>query len=109
MELSDFTRQRKFEQPYAKTRREIGVMSMLWALLFGPIYYWRQGAMIEGILFALATIPVFFIDEDSSTISIPLLEGLTMAIWIASVVLAPVLLAASYRRRGWVEITDDER
>jgi hypothetical protein len=97
-------RQRIFEQPYAKTRREIGAKSMLWSLIFGPLYYWRQGALIEGIVFAIATLPIFFVDADSSLISPELLEGLTTAIWLASVILAPILLAASYRRRGWVEV-----
>ena len=107
MDLSDLTRRRIFEQPYTKTRRAIGPNAMLWSLLFGPLYYWRQGALIEGVVFAVATIPILFVDVDSSLISPTLLSVLTTLVWLASVILAPFLLAASYRRRGWVEIEVD--
>jgi hypothetical protein len=106
MDLADFTRQRRLEQPYSKTSRKIGMASMLWALFLGPIYYWRQGALIEGLLFALAYVPLYFVDADSSAISPDILWDFMILAWIASVILAPVLLASSYRRRGWVEIPE---
>jgi hypothetical protein len=103
MDLSDFTRRRIFEQPYSRTRRVIGPKSIAWSLIFGPFYYWRQGALIEAVLVAIVTLAIFFVDDDDSLIGPELLITL---LWLASVILAPVILAASYRRRGWVEIDD---
>jgi glycerol uptake facilitator-like aquaporin len=109
MDLSDFTRRRVFEQPYSKTRREIGPQSILWSLLFGPFYYWRQGALIEAVLVAIFTLAILFVDDDSSMIGPAALSTLITLALLASVILAPVILAASYRRRGWVEVDDDGR
>ena len=104
MDLSDFTRRRVFEQPYSKTRRAVGPQSILWSLIFGPFYYWRQGALIEAVLIAIVTLAIFFVDDDGSVSGPAALSALMTLVWLASVILAPVILAASYRRRGWVEI-----
>jgi hypothetical protein len=104
MHLSDITRRRVFEQPYSKARREIGPQSILWSLLFGPFYYWRQGALIEAVLVAIFTLAILFVDDDSAVIGPEVLSTLITLALLASVILAPVILASSYRRRGWVEV-----
>jgi hypothetical protein len=104
MDLSDLTRQRIFEQPYLRTRRVIGPKSIAWSLIFGPFYYWRQGALIEAVLVAIVTLAAFVVDDDGSGIAAAAPSALVTLIWLASVILAPVILAASYRRRGWVEV-----
>lgn len=104
MDLSVYVRPRAFQQPYSKVSRAVGIQSVLWVLMLGPIYYWKQGAMIEAILLSLASIPLLFVDESSSYVSVPVLSALTTFVWAAAAILAPVLLALSYQRRGWVEI-----
>jgi hypothetical protein len=104
MDLSDLTRRRIFEQPYAKTRREIGPQSILWSLVFGPFYYWRQGALIEAAVIAIFTLAVCFVDDDSPVIDPAVLSTLITLVLLASVIFAPIILAASYKRRGWVEV-----
>ncbi|MBV8652583.1 MAG: hypothetical protein JO255_14040 [Alphaproteobacteria bacterium] len=105
MDLSDLTRRRIFEQPYSKTRRAVGPKSIAWSLIFGPFYFWQQGALIEAVLVAILTLAILLVGDDDALIGPELLITL---LWLASVILAPLILAASYRRRGWVEIEVDD-
>ena len=106
MDLSIYSHRRVFRQPYTGATAAVGISSVLWALMAGPLYFWRKGAMIEAALLAAAGASLWFFDAGSALISLAALRAITTAIWAGSVVLAPVLLELSYRRRGWVEITE---
>jgi hypothetical protein len=106
MDLSVYSRPRTFQQPSSRVTGVVSILSVLWALLLGPVYYWKKGARIEAILLCVASVPLLMMDESSSYISAPVLWNLTALVWAASVVFAPVFLMLSYRRRGWIEIVN---
>lgn len=101
MDWSAYSRPCRFEQPYSRKTEVVGPSAMLWALLAGPLYYWKKGAVIEAILLCAAAVPLWVIDESNSLVSFSTVEDATALIWAASVVLAPLILVMSYRRRGW--------
>lgn len=103
MDISVYSEPRVFEQPYLGKTQVVGIWSVFGALVAGPIYYWKKGAMIEAILLCVASTPFWAFDNKSSYISLATLQDITTVIWVVSVVFAPVILMMSYRRRGWVE------
>ena len=106
MDMSIYSHRRVFRQPHSGATAAVGISSVLWALIAGPLYFWRKGAMIEAALLAAAGASLWFFDAGSALISLAALRTVTTTIWAGSVVLAPVLLELSYRRRGWVEVTE---
>jgi hypothetical protein len=103
MDISVYTKPRIFEQPHLGKIQSVGISSVFWALVGGPIYYWKKGALSEAIFLGVATTPFWAIDSDRSYISIAALRDMTSVVWAVSVIFAPVILMMSYRRRGWVE------
>jgi hypothetical protein len=108
MDLSIYARPRLFEQPRRGARETVGIWSVLWALVGGPIYYWKKGAMIEAIVLCVSSTPFWAFAGDGSSAGLAVLQDTTTLIWAASVLLAPVLLTMSYRRRGWTERADPD-
>jgi hypothetical protein len=100
--MDGFVRRRTFRSPIGRATETIGIESVLWVLFLGPIYYWRKGALIEGIVLFMLTFLPFFVPDDT-----PLIGSNTSSfvVWGLSVLLAPTLLSWSYERRGWDEIT----
>jgi hypothetical protein len=76
---------------------ETSSVPLLWALLFGPLYFVFKGAYRHFVIFALLAIPI----------SIFIHPVLVMFIWIVYAFLAPSIIQSSYLRRGWVEIKPD--
>jgi len=101
MDFSIYAAPRKFALPRRNRTEYVGGEAMLWALLSGPIFFWRKGALIEATIVSLATLPFWAIDTDGY-----LVDALGALVWLGTGALAPLLLAANYRRRGWVEVTD---
>ena len=97
---------RLFQSPYLKSTEIVSPVSALWALLCGPIYYWRKRAPLEALLFGVALGALLFLDEDwdipglSDVIDI----DIGTMLWLAFALGAPILLPACYRRKGWVEV-----
>ena len=56
MDLSIYFESRKFRQPYLERTQSVGIVCVLWALLSGPIYFWKKGARIEAMLLAVAAV-----------------------------------------------------
>jgi len=106
MDFSVYSRPRTYRHAVFKKTQAVGLAAIFWALLSGPFYYWKKGARIEAILLCLSTVPLFMYDSESSLVSYSALSDFTTLVWLVSVVGAPVILAASYRRRGWVEEGD---
>jgi hypothetical protein len=103
MDVSVYSRSRVFEQPHLGKIQVVGIWSVLWAFIGGPIYYWKKGAVIEAILLCVASTPFWAFDNQISDASLAALRDITTVIWAVSVAFAPVILMMSYRRRGWVE------
>jgi hypothetical protein len=103
MDFSIYSRPHTYRHAVFKTTEVVGLTSIFWAFLSGPFYYWKKGARIEAILLCLSAVPLFMYDADSSIVSHAVLSDFTTFVWLVSVVGAPLLLSASYRRRGWVE------
>jgi hypothetical protein len=97
---------RVFRQPYTNATATVGLRTIVWTALSGPFYYWAKGAIIEGTLMCVLALPPLFIDPDTSGISADRLDDIAWIVWGAFVLLSPLLMAWSYQRRAWVEITD---
>lgn len=77
---------------------------MIWAGLSGPLYFWKKGAQIEALLLALVCLPPIFASPTNSAIDPKLLSQIASLAWGGAALLAPLLLGACYRRRGWDEV-----
>jgi hypothetical protein len=103
MDFSVYSHPHTYRHAIFKQTQTVGRSAIFWALLSGPFYYWKKGARIEAILLCLSAVPLYMYDSDSSIVSYSTLWDLTTLVWLISIIGAPVILAASYRRRGWVE------
>ena len=106
MDLSLYLRRHVFRRRQFEATETIGFGSVLWALVLGPLYYWKKGARFEALLLSLAAIPLFMFGDGDATLAYAILSDLSTLAWVASVVCAPLLLAASLRRHGWVEVDE---
>lgn len=111
MDLSGYYRQRAFQQPFFRTTEVVGIQSVAWAFLFGPLFFWKKRARAEALLLALAMAPILNIDHSGSRYSVTLsgLAYLTPLVWIGFAAFAPVSLIMAYRRKRWVEIAWAQR
>jgi hypothetical protein len=108
MASAGFFRRRVFKHPFAEDTESVGVHSMIFALLSGPIYYWKKRARLEAVVLCTVGAALLVYNPDGALISGAALSEITTVMWAGSVVLAPLLLALSYHRQGWIEITDSE-
>jgi hypothetical protein len=104
MDQSSYLESRKFRQPYLERTQSAGAVCVLWALLSGPIYFWKNGAQIETSLLVLASVTPLFADQEHSPIDPILPSGFESLVWGAAAVLAPLLLMQCYRCQGWIDI-----
>lgn len=102
MDLSVYFHRQSLHHPVLAKTESVGPRCLFGALIVGPLYYWKKGARIEAILFCLAGIPLFMYDPGSAWLSRTVVAQVTTLAWLASVALAPFLIALSYRRRGWL-------
>ncbi len=105
IDLSIYSRPRRFQDPFSKITEVVGVQSMLWAFLFGPFFYWKKGAQIEAVLMVLSAAPLLQLSHIGSKYSVSFSEipYVSAVFWAAFVALAPLVLVMHYRRKGWVE------
>jgi len=99
---------RRFESPYVKAREEVGPSSILWALLFGPAYYWRKRAPVEALIYFLLTVPMIGLQDLAEETGLPYSIDVGLLLWIGFAVAAPALLAGCYLRKGWIEVSASE-
>lgn len=104
MDFSVYAQPRKFALPRLKKTEYVGGDAVLWALVSGPVFFWRKGALIAGMIAGLATLPFWAMASDGYLADV--IGGL---VWLGAAALAPLLLAASYQRRGWIDVTDAHR
>ena len=98
--------ERSFRQPGTDTVARVGLRSVVGTLLAGPFYYWKCGALIEGAIMGTFGLMAIFVDDDTLSVSPDTWDDLGWLVWGAFVLLSPLLLAWSYRRRQWVEISE---
>ncbi|HMK69192.1 MAG TPA: hypothetical protein VEC75_10810 [Stellaceae bacterium] len=108
MSLEALFSQRTFESPYGKVREVVGPSSALWSLLLGPLYFWRKRAPVEGLVYFLLTVPMVGLADVAEAAGLPDSIDLGIVLWVGFALAAPALLAASYLRKGWVEISERE-
>jgi hypothetical protein len=79
---------------------------MLWALIFGPFYFWKKSAEGAALLMLLSATPLLRLSHVGSKYSVSFSEipYISAVLWAIFVALAPVLLVMHYRRKGWVEV-----
>jgi hypothetical protein len=104
MDFSIYSHPRTFRMPHLKTTVTVGGDAILWALFTGPFYFWRRGAMVAALVVGIATLPFWLIDLGNE-----LWDAVAGLVYIGSAFLAPALVAASYDRRGWVDVTVSNR
>jgi len=109
MPMGGLFRRRVFRHPFRATTESVGIHTVLFALISGPIHYWRKRARIEAVILGVVSLPPLFYNPASALVNRAALTDAVALVWIGAVVLAPALLAASYRRQGWIEIAGDER
>jgi len=102
--LESYFSSRRFQSPFLRSVQLVSPLSVLWAFLLGPVYYWRKRAPLEAVLFGLAMGALLFVDTDDDILVVSANFDLGSAIWVAFALAAPMLLPACYRRKGWVEI-----
>jgi len=109
MTLTDYLGPRTYRSPYRHITVTVGLNSVLGVLVLGPVYLWRRGAMIEGLLLILAGFALFILPRQGLMANQDLVAGLALgdilelALWVGAALAAPVLLASSYERRGWTD------
>jgi hypothetical protein len=106
MRLIAYYQQRVFEQPRGERTEVVGWRSVLWAYLFGPLFFWKKRARLEATLLLLAMVPLLNIESSEHRYRIELYgnEYPVLVVWTAFAFLAPVLLVIGYRRKHWREI-----
>jgi len=106
IDLSVYARPRRFREPSLNVTEPVGVQSMLWALIFGPFFYWKKGAQAEAVLMVLSAAPLLQLSHIGSKYSVSFSEipYVSALLWAAFVALAPALLVMHYRRKNWEEI-----
>jgi hypothetical protein len=103
-----FFRRRVFRQPFGDGTESTGIHSALWVLVSGPVYYWRKHARIEAVELCVVGAPLLVYNPGNALVSRAVLSDIATVVWAGSVLLAPLLLALSYRRQGWNEIDDSD-
>ncbi len=101
-------RHRVFQHPFLRRTETVGLHSVLFALLGGPIYFWRKRARLEAVIVCMAGVPMLVYDPQRALLGRAVLSDIATLVWAGSAVLAPLFLAMSYRRQGWSEIGDPE-
>jgi hypothetical protein len=106
LDLSVYAQPRRFREPSLKITEAVGVQSVLWALIFGPFFYWKKGAQAEAVLMVLSAAPLLQLSHVGSKYSVGFSEipYVSAFLWAAFVALAPALLVMHYRRKNWEEI-----
>ncbi|HXQ49812.1 MAG TPA: hypothetical protein VN802_01855 [Stellaceae bacterium] len=96
---------RNFRQPATNAVASVGLKTVIGTLFAGPFYYWSRGALIEGTIMSVFGLMSIFVDDETLSISADTFDNIGWAVWGAFVLLSPLVLAWSYRRRGWIDIT----
>jgi len=104
--VSVYSRPRVFQERFFKISETVGLQSVVWAFVFGPLFYWKKGAKAEAVLMLLVTAPLLHMHFAGSNLRVSLsaIPYVSALLWAAFAALAPILLAMHYRRRGWVEM-----
>jgi hypothetical protein len=108
MARAGFFRRRVFKHPFGEDTESVGLHSMMFALLTGPIYYWKKRARLEAVVLCTISVALLVYNPDSALVSGAVFADITTVVWAGSVLLAPFLLALSYHRQGWTEIIESE-
>ena len=103
MTLTEYFEPRSFRSLYLKRTEGVSGASALWALLFGPAFYWRKQAPVEALVLSVTDL-VLMVMPDSLLGIEDANDILGVLVWLGFAVGAPLLLPICYRRKGWVEI-----
>jgi hypothetical protein len=106
VDVSIYSRPRRFQEPFFKITEAVGVQSVLWAFIFGPFFFWIKRAKAEAVLMALSAMPLLQLSHVGSKYSVGFSEipYVSAVLWAVVAALAPILLVMHYRRKGWVEV-----
>ena len=95
---------RVFQSPYLKVTESVSGLAVLWAFLFGPVYYWRKRAPVEALVLAVLDAALLFAPGEGIDLGLVEIDYASLVVWVASALAAPFLLPLCYRRKGWVEL-----
>jgi hypothetical protein len=101
MASEGYFRKRIFRSPLGSQTQSVSGASIVWALLSGPIYFWRKRAPVEALLLFVAQLILYFVPDE--TLDGDIADLLGTLLWLGSALAAPLLLALCYERKGWME------
>ena len=106
LDLSIYSRPRRFQDPLSKITEGVGLLSVLWSFIFGPFFFWKKGARAEALVVALSAVPLLDVSHIGNKYHVGFSEipYLSPILWAGFAVLAPALLVMHYRRKGWIEV-----
>lgn len=96
-----------FENPDDGQRATVRATASLGALLLGPLYFVARGIWSAAALFALVAFGPMLIAGPLIVAALELAALWAMAVWLAFAVLAPRIVADTFRRHGWTEVPAD--
>ena len=102
MASDGYFRTRIYRSPLGSQVQSVSGTSILWALLLGPIYFWRKKAMIPAIALFAAEVMLYFIPDDVLGDAFDT-DAIGSLLWLGSSLAAPLLLSLCYEQKGWVE------
>ena len=104
MDLSCYLQRRVFRRRFDGASAIVTPWMTLWALLLGPLYFWKKGARIEALILTVVGLPLI-VTGDVPSLGATVVSDLSTILWIGAVIFAPLLIAASLRRQGWTEMS----
>jgi hypothetical protein len=92
----------RFKNPVNGHIEEVTAWPHLWALLFGMVYFLVRG-LWPHVIIQLAVILIFIggMGDPGLLFVIPM--------WIGYAIAAPTLIAAKYKRTGWIEVAEGQQ
>ena len=102
MAFDGYFKTRIYRSPLRSQTQKVSGAAVLWALLGGPLYFWRKQAPIEALLLFMAELILYFLPDEALGGFFDT-DTLGALLWLGSGLAAPLLLTLCYERKGWYE------
>jgi|GEM_PF-6997141 len=96
-----------YENPATTLHQYVGPLSIFWAFLFGPLYYFGKKAwyaFLASIVVYVGLRVVLWGFVVNQVMAAGVATGLFLLAWMGLSLLAPRALDLSYRKQGWKRV-----